>query len=278
MAFVDLHMHTTASDGVTSPADLLVKVRESGVKAFSVTDHDTFAGSAEVRSLLKSGDPELITGVELSAGRGEEDLHMLVYLVNKDAVDDTSPLGKAITDFRNRRSTRGERMVELLQNLGLEISMEQVQKIADGSPLGRPHIADALLQSGAVSNYNEAFHKWIGYGKPGYVDKENILPEQAIDLAHEAGGVIILAHPGINNAEEAIARLVTYGLDGVEVLHPGNNASQRKRYRNMAKKYNLVISGGSDYHGRNDHHGEIGQMNVPIEYLDRIRERAERYQ
>ena len=275
--YIDLHMHTTASDGVTSPGELLNIVRASGVRAFAVTDHDTFAGSAEIRNMLKPDDPELITGVELSAGRAGEDLHLLVYLFNTPVVSESSELGRAISEFHTRRNTRGERMVSALQEHGIDISIAMVRKIAGDSPIGRPHVADALLQSGAVKSYDEAFREWIGYGKPAYVEKENILPEEAIELAHKAGGIIILAHPGINNAEEAIPRLVEYGLDGLEVLHPGNNIAQRKRYRKLAKKYNLVISGGSDYHGRNDHHGEVGQMEVPYEFLAPLRERAGRY-
>lgn len=270
-------MHTTASDGMKTPAELLEIVRESGVSVFAVTDHDTFAGSAAVRKLLQPDDPTLITGIELSAGEPGEDLHMLAYFFHTETIDENSAIARAVDEFRQRRMSRGERMVEKLIEQGLDITLESVLNIANGSPIGRPHIADALMKSGAVKTYDEAFYTWIGYGKPAFVDKENISPNAAIDLVHESGGIIALAHPGINKAEDELQRLIGYGLDCIEVLHPGNNAAQRKRYRKLAKARGLAISGGSDYHGRNDHHGDVGQMQVPYEYFERMAERAERY-
>ncbi|MFQ5607170.1 MAG: PHP domain-containing protein [Candidatus Zixiibacteriota bacterium] len=275
--YMDMHMHTTASDGMTAPEELLRIVRESGVSAFAVTDHDTFAGSAEVRDLLGEDDPELITGVELSAGEPGEDLHLLVYLFDTPRVEASSQLAKAIAEFHRRRDSRGEAIVELLRSKGLEISLEDVKATADGSPVGRPHVADALVKNGAVKSYEEAFRTWLGYGCPGYVEKENIRPAEAVMLAHDSGGIIILAHPAINNAENEIERLVGYGLDGLEVWHPSINPSQRKRYRKLAGQYDLVISGGSDYHGREDSHGQVGQLKAPHENLALMKERARRY-
>ncbi len=275
--YIDLHMHTTASDGVTSPAELLAIVRNSGVRAFAVTDHDTFVGSAEIRDLLVDDDPELITAVELSAGDPGEDLHLLVYLFDTPKVKPGGPLDSAISEFHRRRDIRGELMVELLQKNGLSISMEEVRKISGDSPIGRPHVADALLKSGAVESYEAAFRDWIGYKRPGFVDKENIKPAEAVSLAHDAGGIIVLAHPAVNRAGDQIKRLVDCGLDGVEIWHPANSQSQRKRFREQAEKYDLVISGGSDYHGRDDHHGEVGQMQVSYERLLEMKKRAERY-
>lgn len=275
--FIDMHMHTTASDGVTSPSELLDLVRKSGVRAFAVTDHDTFVGSAEIRDLLVDDDPELVTAVELSAGEPGEDLHLLVYLFDTPKVKPGSPLDSATAEFHRRRNRRGESMVELLQKKGLDISMQAVSEIAEGSPIGRPHIADALLKTGAVESYDAAFRNWIGYGKPGYVEKENIRPAEAVSLAHDAGGIIVLAHPAVNQAGEQIERLVNCGLDGIEVWHPANSQSQRKRFREQADKYDLVISGGSDYHGRDDHHGEVGQMQVHYERLLEMKKRAEKY-
>lgn len=275
--YIDLHMHTTASDGVTSPAELLRIVRESGVRAFAVTDHDTFVGSAAIREMLVADDPELITAVELSAGDPGEDLHLLVYLFDTPIVATGSPLDSAISEFHRRRNRRGEMMVELLQKNGLSITMEDVRKIAGDSPIGRPHIADALVKRGAVASYDAAFRNWIGYKRPGFVDKENFRLAEVMALAHEAGGIIVLAHPAVNHAAEQIKRLVDCGLDGIEIWHPANSQSQRKRYREQAEKYDLVISGGSDYHGREDHHGEVGQMKVSYERLLDMKKRAERY-
>lgn len=276
--YIDMHMHTTASDGVTLPAELLRIVRESGVRAFAVTDHDTFVGSAAIRDLLVDGDPELITAVELSAGEPGEDLHLLVYLFNTPKVEPGSPLDSAVCEFHRRRERRGQTMVELLQKKGLKISIEDVKEIAGDSPIGRPHIADALVKSKAVESYEAAFRNWIGYGRPGFVDKENIRPAEAMSLAHDAGGIVVLAHPAVNRAGDEIKRLVDCGLDGIEVWHPANSRSQRKRYNEQAEKYDLVISGGSDYHGRDDRHGEVGQMQVAYERLLEMKNRAKRYE
>lgn len=267
-------MHTTASDGVTSPADLLEIVRKSGVSAFAVTDHDTFKGAIEIEKIINENDPELITGVELSAGIPGEDLHLLVYLIDWSSTKDGSNLTNAINDFQRMRNTRGQRIVESLNDLGLKIDFSEVEKIANGSPIGRPHIADAMLKSGAVKSYDEAFWRWIGYKKPAYVEKENILPKEMIELAHKAGGLIFLAHPGVNDAEKAIERLSRDGLDGVEIFHPSSNQALRKRLREAARKYELLISGGSDYHGRDDHHGKVGEEKVPYELLEKMKERA----
>lgn len=274
---IDLHMHTTASDGVTAPQDLLQIVRDAGVRAFAITDHDTFAGSAEIRRLLQPDDPTLITGVEVSAGEVGEDLHLLVYLFHTPFVDDDSPLGQAVAEFRRRRDTRAEKIVQRLNKNGLALDFELVNKIASGAPVGRPHIADAMLQSKLVPDYNSAFRLWIGYGKPAYVEKENMTPQEAINLAHESGGVILMAHPAINGAEERIKALVEMGLDGLEAWHPANNRSRRRRYVRLAAERGLVISGGSDYHGRNDSHGQVGELSVPYQWLENLQERAKRY-
>ena len=272
--YIDLHMHTTASDGVTGPADLLEIVRKSGVSAFAVTDHDTFEGAFEIRKMMNKNDPELITGVELSAGIPGEDLHLLVYLIDWKHLGDGSDLMNAINDFQHKRNTRGQRMVETLNDLGLKIDFSEVEKIANGSPIGRPHIADAMLKSGVVKTYEEAFWRWIGYKKPAYVEKECIHPREAIELAHKASGLVFLAHPGVNDAEEALERLSKDGLDGVEIYHPSSDQTLRKRLKKAAQKYGLLISGGSDYHGRDDNHGRVGEEKVPYELLEKMKERA----
>ncbi len=275
--FVDLHMHTTASDGVTSPRDLLGIVRKAEVSAFSVTDHDTLVGSAEIRQLLTENDPELIAGVELSAGEPGEDLHILAYFFDGSGPGPESAFVGALDEFRKRRESRGERIVELLRSNGLKVDFADVRASAAGGPIGRPHVADALVRAGAVKSYDEAFKRWIGYGRPGYAPKETMTPAEVMRLTHEAGGIAVLAHPFVNHAEDSLARLTKLGIDGLEVYHPMNPAGKRKAYRKFAAENGLLITGGSDYHGRNDHHGLVGEEKVPYELLELMRERATRY-
>jgi len=275
--FVDLHMHTTASDGVSSPAEVLELVREAKLVSFAVTDHDSFEGAREMRALLKEDDPELICGVELSAGETGEDLHILAYFFENIESASDSPLAQALEEFRRKRGERGARIVERMQELELPLTMDDVLVESGASAIGRAHIAAAMAKSGASRTYQEAFDKWIGYGRPGYIPKENLRPDHVIRLTHEAGGVAVLAHPAINAADKALPRLLGCGLDGVEVYHPANPYYRRQEYLALTRANNLLVSGGSDYHGRDDRHGQIGQEKVHAELVEKMRERARQY-
>ncbi len=269
---LDLHMHTFHSDGAYSPESLMAIVRAANLVAFSVTDHDTMRGYHDVTSLLKPGDPELIPGVELSVTLDDTDIHMLAYLFDPHDTEFTA----ALEDYRVKREARGRQMVEKLRNLGLDITFDQVALVAGDSVIGRPHVATTLHQLGHTSVYEQAFYKYIGPKGPAYVPKAVLRPEDAIALVHRAGGVTVLAHPFIADTWRFLDRLVPLGLDGLEVWHYSQDTAQSERLKTMARKYNLVTSGGSDFHGRDAREGTVGSVRVPLDVLDRLKERAQR--
>jgi len=268
--YIDLHLHTTLSDGVLTPLQLLDEVRSRGLAAFAAADHDTVAGYLELSELLDEDDPELVTGLELSVATDRDDMHMLGYLFDHD-FDELTAL---LEIFRKERNSRGRRMVERLNHQGLNLPLEAVYEAAAGAAIGRPHIAEALVNEGLVNSIEVAFHKYIGNHCPAYIPKSVIRPPEAIDLIHRAGGVAVLAHPYINDMHKYVPSLVDLGLDGLEVFHYSHGKQDTQALKRLAGRYGLLLSGGSDFHGRQEHEGEIGADPVPVEYLDRMKDRA----
>ena len=263
-------MHTNHSDGTVSAAELLEIVRAKKLSAFSVTDHDTLAGYWAVRSLIGKDDPELIPGLELSVMVEEGDLHLLAYLFDPD----NAPLKAALDRFQERRNHRARLIVQRLNEMNIDISFEEVQNVAGKATIGRPHIADTMVRLKAVGSYEEAFEKYIRNGGPAYVAKRSFLPEEAISLVHKAGGVTVLAHPVIDNTARHVEMLAGLGLDGIEVYHPVHRQNDINRLKNLAERYLLLVSGGSDFHGRSTWYGMVGSQNVPEELLDELKQRA----
>lgn len=261
--FVDLHMHTNCSDGLCTPAEILEKVRSSGISAFAITDHDTINGYKAVQNLLTEDDPELICGVELSSSHEDSDLHILAYGFNPDYIQ----FIHALTRFQEARNERGQKMVEKLNQLGVKISYQDVEKIAGPGVIGRPHVATAIFDSGVIRRYNEAFEKYIGVGGPAYVAKANFTPREAIELIHEAGGAAVLAHPGVGGVCGHIPMLVELGLDGLEVFHPEHSSEDILKFKKIAQEFGLSITGGSDFHGREGRNNKIGSQKVSFNYL-----------
>jgi predicted metal-dependent phosphoesterase TrpH len=268
--FIDLHMHTDHSDGACTSEEVLAMVRSSGVRAFAITDHDTLDGYRHVKSMLKPGDPEIVSGVELSVLMGEDDAHILAYLFDPEDVRFNGEL----TAFQSKRDERGKQIVEKLRTLGVELAFDEVAKTADGSVLGRPHVAETLHRLNHVGSYQEAFDRYIGRRGPAFVPKVMLEPQQTIDLVHQAGGVAVLAHPFIDDMAKYIDMLTEMGLDGLEIRHPNHSADQTARLERIADRLHLVVAGGSDFHGREGRHGAIGSQRVPISYLDRLKQKA----
>jgi len=268
--YIDLHMHTAYSDGALTPEDLLAIVREKKLQAFSITDHDTLEGYRHTAKLLTKDDPELIPGVEISAEVDGEDMHLLGYLFDPD----DKALNAALEDFKEIRRQRGRTMVEKLNQMGLNISFDSVERAASGSVIGRPHVADALVEEGLVGHFDEAFHKYIGNGGPAYVPRGRMTPAEAIDLIHGAGGAAVLAHAFIAGMDQHIETLAARGLDGLEVYHYSFKKHHIKQLKTLARRYGLQQTGGSDFHGRRDHEGEIGSLKIPSSILDRLKQHA----
>lgn len=267
-----MHMHTTHSDGAATPEQLLELVKQKNISTFAVTDHDTVSAYAELKPILGKSDPELLSGVELSTSTGGRDIHLLAYLF--DVQNDH--LLSELHNFQTARIDRGKKIVEKLNKLGVPIVYEEVTAIAGKGVIGRPHIAEALVRRKAVKSYDEAFFRYIGSQAEAFVPKKLFHPVNAIKMVHEAGGIVSMAHPGLEEAYSFLDELVAAGLDGIEVFHPTLSAGDSQKYQHLAKRHNLIMTGGSDYHGRNDHHGPVGSQPVPESFIPAMKERAQK--
>jgi len=242
---IDLHLHTNCSDGVDTPEDLIANLIQSGFTAISLTDHDTVMGIDRAIVAAEGSGLEVIPGIELSAIDNDDDIHILGYYVDhKDPA-----FVERIEFFMSKRYERAEKIVESLNYLGLDISLDAVLKVAHGAAIGRPHIAAALLSEKLTSYYNEAFIRYIGYKGPAYVPKYNISPKEAIELIIRYGGIPVLAHPMAIRRDEYIPELIEYGLMGIESVHPLHTPQKQDYYIDLALQYGLISTGGSDWHG-----------------------------
>ncbi len=246
----DLHSHSSASDGTRPPAEVIRRAAAAGLDAIALTDHDTVAGLAAAGAALPPG-LTLIGGMELSCRRDGHSVHLLAYLFDPEHPD----LAGQCEAIRNSRVERARAMVAKLNELGVPVTWEQVTTIAGGGVIGRPHIARAMVQAGAISSADEAFSpEWIGPGGRAHVRRYALDPAEAIGLVHAAGGVTVLAHPfavtrGWSVPETLIGELAQAGLDGVEVAHPDHDPGQREHLAAVARELGLTATGGSDDHG-----------------------------
>ncbi|GAB7031190.1 PHP domain-containing protein [Streptomyces sp. NPDC021749] len=246
---IDLHTHSTASDGTDTPAELVRGAAAAGLDVVALTDHDTVAGHAEARAALPEG-LTLVTGAELSCRIDGVSLHMLAYLFDPEEPE----LARERELVRDDRVPRARAMVGKLREHGIPVTWEQVARIAGDGAVGRPHIATALMELGVVGSVDEAFASWLASDGPAYVEKHELDPFDAIRLVKAAGGVTVFAHPlavkrGRCVPESAIAELAAAGLDGIEVDHMDHDAPTRARLRGMAADLGLLTTGSSDYHG-----------------------------
>jgi 3',5'-nucleoside bisphosphate phosphatase len=268
--FVDLHMHSTASDGSRSPAEVVRAARRASLAAIALTDHDTVAGLAEAAAVGAELGVRIVNGVELSAVEGDTETHLLGLHLR-----DTAVLERALSELREMRGRRAARIVELLQSQGVQVTLDDVLMQAGAGAIGRPHVARALVADGWATDVRDAFDRYLGAGRPAYVAKDQLGMREAIAMVHAAGGLAILAHPGAGGTRERIEALVPLGLDGVEVKHPSHSPQDVARLRACVDQLGLIASGGSDWHGAADGPRTIGMMHVPIDWLRRQDERIE---
>lgn len=268
----DLHMHSFCSDGLRTPTQAVEEACEAGLQAMSLTDHDTVEGIPEATTAGERLGMEVVPGTELSAHVQNREVHILAYCIdcNDDQLDTTLK-----ASFRARYQ-RGVAIVETLNDMGLNVDFEQVLDQANGSPLGRPHIAAAMVANGLVSSKDEAFNRYIGDRGPAFKPKPYTSAQEVIALIHHVGGVAVLAHPGASLPEAIAQQLVSYGLDGIEVFHPAHQPPQIDFYSHFAERHNLLRSGGSDSHGNSDG-TRIGDYGVGYEAVEAMRERAATY-
>ena len=270
---VDLHVHTTASDGSLAPSVVVRSAAMGGVTALAVTDHDSVDGIVEALEAAKACGIDLIAGVELSAGAAEDgDVHILGL-----ALDHTSAsLLATLAGLRERRVERAREMTERLSAGGHPLAFEDVLAAAGGGSVGRVHIAQALVEAGSAETIAAAFTDFIGRGAPFYVHKATLDPHRAVELIHAAGGVAVLAHPGLSGAS-ALPTLLDAGLDGIEAFHAEHTTYDRDRFAALAAKHGLIVTGGSDYHGPRVHSAPIGAGGCPAGAPAAVRERATLY-
>ena len=266
--FADMHTHTRCSDGKLSPSQLVRKAQKRGLQALAITDHDTVEGLAEGRLAGERCGVEIINGVEISTAFGEREIHLLGYFFDPAS----EGLVKALEDLREGRVSRGRKIVDRLNELGVDLSFEAVEEKAQGAVVARPHVAEALVEAGRVASYQEAFQKYLKDGGPACVRKPLIPVGEALDLLHEAGGVGVMAHPGQWTNDALVRKLVQSGLDGIEVYHPSHRPWLIGYYQRLARGGDLIETGGSDYHGhpsRGD--GSFGRYGLSHDQLMRVR-------
>lgn len=260
--YVDLHAHSTASDGTATPEELVLAAAAAGLTAIALTDHDTVAGVAEARRAGEAHGVGVVQGVELSATDAEQELHLLgLHLMHVSEVE------RDLAALRAERTTRAERMVAQLNALGVPVTLAGVMEMAGTGAVGRPHVARALVAGGWARDLRDAFDRYLGAGRPGYVAKRRLAVADAIALVHRAGGIAVYAHPGASGTRAHLEQLARAGLDGVEVLHPSHSADDVARLGALAAHFSLVRSGGSDWHGAREGPRILGCMRVPAEWL-----------
>jgi predicted metal-dependent phosphoesterase TrpH len=273
--YIDLHVHTTASDGSMTPAEIVRYAYEKGLAAVAITDHDTMDG---VEQALEEGRKlgfEVIAGVEISVDFMPE-MHLLGYFLDGHY----EPILNTLQDLREKREYRNPRIVSKLNDLGIEISMSEVDKKAGGSIISRAHIARVLVEKGYVADMEEAFDKYLAFGRKAYVKKEKLAPDEGIAAIIRSGGIPVLAHPiyldmTMAQLDNLLGELAEAGLKGIEAYYTDNTASQTEELLQLAKRHSLVATGGSDFHGSFKPEIELGSgrglLRVPYSVLEQLR-------
>jgi predicted metal-dependent phosphoesterase TrpH len=267
MRLIDLHTHTTASDGVLSPQQLVRFAKDCNISVLAVTDHDTLEGLPVAMAEASRVGLQVVTGVEITAHVGDLEIHILGHFIDSD----DNRLAEFLASSRNDRIERAHRMIEKLWTLGLPLDADEVLSLAPGPSVGRPHVAQAMIRRGYVASLKEAFDRYLTPGKPGYVERSRIPATEVIRAIKEAGGVPSLAHPAHYGRDEIILSLVQQGLMGLEVYHPEHDTESLFRYERMRLEYGLLAVGGSDYHGTEGLRSiGLGRSALPEERFEQL--------
>jgi 3',5'-nucleoside bisphosphate phosphatase len=267
--FVDLHTHSTASDGTLPPEGVIEAAARCGLAALALTDHDTIDGVRVARQAADLVGIRVIAGVELSAFDEEREVHVLaLHLSHLDSLE------KRLAELRASRHVRAGKIVEKLNALGIPLTLDEVLQQANGGAVGRPHVARALIARRFVADFRDAFMRYLGNNGSAFVAKERLSIQDAIGIAHEAGAIAVWAHPSEGGRRERLEPLVAAGLDGIEIRHPSHSGEDMKRLQALTDFFGLVPSGGSDWHGASDGPRRLGMMNVPMEWLEKQDERV----
>jgi predicted metal-dependent phosphoesterase TrpH len=270
VTFADLHLHTFFSDGTYSPEQLVAQGKLHGLAALALTDHDTVEGCEQTSLACEAAGIEFITGTELTAEQAGNELHILGYCIDTQNPRLLSEIGK----FQAVRQNRIREMVRRLNDLNVPLEVEAVFKLANCRAPGRPHVARALVAAGLCGNLDEAFERFLKQHRPAWVPKFKMSAADAIDLIHQAGGVAVMAHPGLNRTDQVIPGMVEAGLDGIECFHTKHSPSTAAHYLKMAAQFGLLITGGSDCHGLSKGKPLIGTVKLPYEHVEKLKARA----
>ena len=266
---VDLHTHTSYSDGYYTPEELVIKAKSAGIDIIGISDHDNVKGISEAVEAGKKVGVEVIPGLEISSDIRDKEVHILAYFFEPE----NDELERYLTFFREERLKRAIRIVDKLKALEFNISIEDVLKRIKNSAVGRPHIAQTMVEKGLTSSYFEAFNKYIGNGCPAYEKKVHLSPQSACKIISDAGGLSFIAHPGFM-PEVLLKELIDTGIDGIEVIHPSHSPQQIKFYRGIVNEYFLLESGGSDFHGgKREDDNNLGKYYVASHILEAMRQR-----
>jgi predicted metal-dependent phosphoesterase TrpH len=277
MPGIDLHTHSDRSDGTFTPSEVVRHAAERGLDVVALTDHDTTAGIEEALAAGRELGVEVVPGVEFSAEHQGTSVHVLCYWMD---VEDAS-LQEELGRLRDDRFRRGELMVSKLRELGFDVSFDRVREIAQGGNIVRPHVAQAMVEAGIVASEEEAFDRWIADGRPAHVPKHALAPIDALRLIREAGGLCVLAHPGMwgdqsEVPEDLIEAMAGAGMAGLEVDHTDHDPEQRARYRALADRFGVIATGGSDCHGTRYEPIRLGTSRCAPEAFAALRELAGR--
>ena len=269
-ACVDLHIHSTASDGSLSPLEIIRAADKAGLRAIAITDHDTLDGCVEALGHQDAGDVEILSGIELSVISGSRVMHILGYLVRTD-----DPfLRQTLGTIQGSRAERNSKILKKLQALGFDIEYDEVLEVGGEGQMGRPHIAQVLVNKRIVHNIDEAFARFLKKGRPAYEDRYRLRPDEAIQMILRAGGVPVLAHPSSlqtesdRDLERIVADLKQAGLKGIEAYYPGHGPARTARYQALAHRLGLLVTGGTDFHGaiKPGIHIGVGSGDLRIPY------------
>lgn len=264
----DLHTHSTASDGTLTPVELVTLASQRGISLLALTDHDSTSGVQAAAAEARALGVRLITGIELSTAVSRGELHMLGYGIDPDE----ERLKAELTSLRESRRNRAVQMLDNLEQIGIVLDRGQILTSTSAESIGRPHIARAMIERGIVSSVGEAFDRYLKRGRPGWAPRKTLEAEDAIALVREAGGLPVLAHPfSVPDLDQRLPQLVEAGLGGLEAYYGEYNDEQRQQLVELASQYDLIVTGGSDYHGPDFREGrELGTVPIPSTVLDRF--------
>ncbi len=270
--FADLHLHTNFSDGTYSPEELVAQAAKHGLAAIALTDHDTVEGCERAGAACREAGIEFIAGTELTAEQGGNELHILGYFLDTQ----NGKLLLEISKFQAVRQNRIREMVARLNDLGVPLGADSVFALANCRSPGRPHVARALVNAGFCRSLDEAFERFLKKNRPAWVPKMKMSALVGIELIHQAGGLAVMAHPGLNRTDDSIPGLVDAGLDGIECFHTKHSTATAEHYLQLADRFHLLVTGGSDCHGLSKGKPLIGTVRLPYEHVARLKSKIQR--